>query len=355
MQQRFAKETADWSHIATGLISGFLKLAGFLELLLKGFVMNVLLYAHRWTTDMYAPLLEKFKDINFMIPKDENEFSRYLNDADVLFGSVDNDQYKTAENLKWIQYQGSGVNWIFSVKDLINDNVPVTNTRGAHASTIAEHSMGLLIALARGFYPLFLDQHNHIWRRPLQEPAVGLFGLSLGILGFGMIGQALGERASAFGMDVYTCDINTNESRQYIKEKFDISQLDQFLLKINILIITVPLTKDTEGMIGLKEAGLLKKPSYIIAVSRGGVVKEDELCEALRRNLLTGAALDVQVEKPVPPSSPLWDTPHLIITPHCSGESSQTNQMVLDIFSENLSRFLEGRPLINVVDKRKGF
>ena len=318
-------------------------------------MVNVVLYAHRWTPDMFAPIPPLFPDVNFIIPADEEAFEQALPQADVLFGSFTKEQYPLAGNLKWVQYQGSGVNWIDAIPEFVQDDIVLTNTRGAHASTIAEHTFGLLISLARGLYPLAIDQHNHHWRRPLQDPAVGLMGHTLGILGYGKIGQAVAQRAVAFQMKVTCCDVVPVAPSPLIEKAYTFDQLDTFLSCVNFLVITAPLTQETKNLIGLAEMKALRHPSYLIAVSRGGVVNEEDLKTALGQGHLDGAGLDVQTEEPLGTQSCLWDLPHCILTPHCSGESLQTNASIIDIFSGNLRRFLAGESLSNLVDKKKGY
>jgi phosphoglycerate dehydrogenase-like enzyme len=131
--------------------------------------------------------------------------------------------------------------------------------------------------------------------------------------------------------------------------------LDWLLRSADALIVTAPLTPQTRGLIAERELALMKPSAFLVHISRGGVVDEPALVRALRTGRLAGAGLDVQVQKPVPPESELWDTPNLFLTPHCSGESRQTDENVLAICSENLSHYREGRPLSNVVDKTKGF
>ncbi len=318
-------------------------------------MVNVVLYAHRWTPDMFSPIPPQFPEVNFIIPNTDEEFEAALPMADALFGSFTKEQYKLVKNLKWVQYQGSGVNWITSIPEFLEDDILLTNTRGAHASTIAEHTFGLLIGLARGLYPLAIDQHHHHWRRPLVDPAVGLDGYTIGILGYGKIGQAVAERAVAFNMQVVCCDVFPVQESQIVKKAYTFEQLDDFLHSVNFLVITAPLTEQTENLIGLNEMKSLRHPSYLISVSRGGIVNEDDLRVALTQGDLDGAGLDVQTKEPLPSDSFLWDLPHCILTPHCSGESLQTNAHILNIFAGNLRRFQRGENLMNLVDKKKGF
>lgn len=316
--------------------------------------MTIVLYAHRWTRDMLLEIAKRFPSLSFVMPENDEEFEAALPSAEVLFGQITSAQYHLATNLKWIQYQGSGVNWINEIPELISDDIMVTNTRGAHASTIAEHTIGLLISLARGFYPLALDQANRIWRRPLQQPAIGLEGHTLGVLGCGQIGKAVASRSKAFHMKVIGCDIQVKKDDAF-EGIVDYANLSSFLSQTNFLVITAPLTNETNGLIGMSQLRLLRKPSYVINVARGGIVVEDDLCSALAQGIVDGAGLDVQGVEPLSSDSPLFSQPNLVITPHCAGESTQTTRNIVETFCDNMQRFIEGNPLLNLVDKQKGY
>jgi len=276
-------------------------------------------------------------------------------EVEVVFGHVSRDLFLAAPRLRWIQCHGAGMDWMTRVPELIESNVIVTNTRGAHAATIAEHTFGLLIALTRGLRRLWEAQQARIWLRPLGYAPVGLAGLTLGIVGFGQIGRALAQRGHAFDMQVIAVDALDVPPSPHVAEIGRLDRLSDLLSRSDAVIITAPLTHETYHLIDAAALARMKPSAYLLVVSRGGVVDEAALIAALREERLAGAALDVQEQAPVPPDSALWDAPHLILTPHCSGESAQTTAMATDIFRENLSRYLSGQPLLNLVDKRRGF
>lgn len=317
--------------------------------------MKVLLAPVRAGMFRFDEITRSFPGVRFALAEEPSAVLREIGDAEVVFGHLTREQFAAARRLRWVQSQGAGVDWLFSIPEIASSDVLVTNTRGAQADTIAEHAFGLLVALARGFSGLFEDQRQRLWRRPLPRPAVGLEGLTMAVLGFGAIGRAIGERAVAFKMKVLACDVARSDLPPYVSRFVAVSRLRQMLGEADVLAVTVPFTEETRGMIGAAELALMKPTAYLLALSRGGIVHETALIEALSSGRLAGAGLDVQEQKPVPPESPLWDTPNLLLTPHCSGESAQTVDKTLRMFADNLRRWLAGDPLACVVDKRKGY
>ncbi len=317
--------------------------------------MKVLLAPVRKGMFSFDAFIRSFPDVRFALAEEPDAVLSEIGDAEVVFGHLTREQFVAARRLQWVQSQGAGVDWMFSIPEIADSQVQVTNTRGAQADTIAEHAFGLLVALARGFFGLFEDQRNRLWRRPLPRPAVGLEGLTMAVLGFGAIGRALGERAAAFKMPVVACDVAEGELPAWVRRFVPVSGFRRMLGEADVLAVTVPFTEQTRGMIGAAELALMKPTAYLLALSRGGIVQEPALIEALRGGRLAGAGLDVQEQKPVPPDSPLWDAPNLLLTPHCSGESAQTVEKTLQMFADNLRRWIAGQPLLCVVDKRKGY
>jgi phosphoglycerate dehydrogenase-like enzyme len=306
--------------------------------------------------ERYLPGLDSgFPGVEFVVARTPEEEVGLVADAEVVFGHLSRAAYLAARRLRWIQCHGAGVEWLAHIPELATSEVVVTNTRGAHAATIAEHTFGLLVALARGFPSLFAAQRRRVWLRPLERPAVGLAGLTLGIIGFGHIGRAIAARAHAFAMPVVAVDAQVVERPDYVAACWTLAGLPELLRTADAVIVAAPLTPETRGLIGAKQFAQMKPTAYLVAISRGGVVDEAALAAALRAGALAGAALDVQVHEPVPPDSPLWDVPDLMLTPHCSGESRQTTATELSIFRENLARYAAGASLTNVVDKRRGY
>lgn len=316
--------------------------------------MNVLVTTPR--PERYLPrLMEAHPTIAFVVARTPAEVLAGVGDAEIVFGHLDRPAFLAARRLRWIQCHGAGVEWLAQIPEAAASDVLITNTRGAHAATIAEHTMGLLVALTRDFPALFAAQRRRVWLRPLARPAIGLAGLTVGIIGFGQIGRAIAERARAFAMTIVALDAQAIERPDHVAACWTLEGLPELLRAADVAIVAAPLTAETRGLLGAEQLALLKPSAYLLAISRGGIVDEAALASALRAGALAGAALDVQEHEPVPPDSPLWDVPNLILTPHCSGESALTTATELAIFRDNLARYRAGEPLHNLIDKARGY
>lgn len=308
-----------------------------------------------WLATGIADLRSRFPQVEIATANTPADTAREIADADVVFGNIDGAGFAAAKQLRWIQSYGAGVEWIARVPELISSNVVVTNTRGAHAATIAEHAFGMLLTLTRGLRTLGDQQRERVWRRPTGVHFVGLSGLTLGVVGLGRIGSAIAQRGHGFDMHVIAVDTNDVPRASYIEEFWNLDGLPKLLAKSDVLAIATPLTPETRGMFGPTQLAMLRPSAFLVLVSRGGIVDQPALCQALAEGRLAGAAIDVTDPEPLPAEHELWGAPNLIISPHCSGSSRQTDDQVWGIFKENLARYLAGQPLNNLVDKRRGY
>ena len=314
-----------------------------------------LLIIRSWDGNLLAELKTTFPQVQFVATSEPDEILREISDAEVVFGGITREAFLAAKRLKWIQNSGAGVDRLAPIAELAESDVIVTNTRGAHAATIAEHTFGLLISLTRNLPQSFQAQRDHNWHVRFDQPMVGLTGLTLGMVGLGNIGRAIAKRGHAFDMDVIAIDAHEVAKPDYVTELRLSDGLDDLLRQSDVVAVTTPRTPQTKGMLGEQQLGLMKPSSYLLVVSRGGIVDEDALARMLSEGRLAGAGLDVTATEPLPEDSPLWDTPNLIITPHCSGGSAFTSANVMAIFQENLRRYLAGEPLTNLVDLKLGY
>jgi phosphoglycerate dehydrogenase-like enzyme len=193
-------------------------------------------------------------------------------------------------------------------------------------------------------------------RRWVHDEMVGtvLAGTTMGILGLGTIGSAVARRAGAFGMRV----IGTKRRPaplEGVDEVLPSERTDAVLREAAVLVVSLPLTQETRGIVGAREIDLLPPGGFLVNVGRGGLVDESALVAALRRGHLAGAGLDVFAQEPLPVDSPLWTAPGMIITPHVSGDQPGYMAQVTAVFCENLRRYLAGQPLLNVVDPALGY
>ena len=301
-------------------------------------------------------LRESYPQINLVAPPSRAEGLPELNDAEVIFGAVSNDEFLAAPNVRWIQASSAGVEFMWRIPSIVEHPVVVTNARGAHAATIAEHAFALLLALTRQIVPHHEYQQKHQWGRgDFAGKLTGLKGLTIGVVGFGNIGKAIGRRALGFEMNVLAVDAQPVPAIEGVGEVWSLERLNDLCRESDVLAIAAPITPQTRGMVGPEQIRLMKPGSFVVAVSRGGIVDEPALIDALRSGHLAGAGLDVTATEPLPADSPLWDAPNILITPHDSGSSKLTTDLMWSIFHENLGRYLRGETLTNLVDKKLGY
>ncbi len=314
-----------------------------------------LLITARWDEQGLADVRAAFPQVEFAMARTHEEMLREAVDSDVIFGWPDSETIKAAKKLQWVQAHSAGMDWMVGVTELIESDVVVTNMGVAFASTMIEHTFGMLLFLTRQLRHFDAKQQSMEWGRPLQVQPVGLSGLTLGVLGFGGVGRGIGQVGHALGMRVVAVDANDVPRPDYLAALWPLGGLPELLSQSDVVVVAAPLTPATKGMLGADRLALMKPSAYLIVVSRGGIVDEHALIGMLMEGRLAGAGLDVAEVEPIPPDSELWHAPNLILTPHCSGVSRQTTDGCWLVLKENLGRYLAGRPLQYVVDKRRGY
>ncbi len=297
----------------------------------------------------------EFPTVEFVGGSTEEEMIAAARDAEVALGAISENVARSAHKLKWVQSGSAGVEWLRNAPSLIDSDVQVTNTRGAHATTIAEHTFGMLVFLARRFDETYEAQKRHEWIRGSSTPRTGLVGATMGIIGLGQIGRAIAKRAHAFEMKVIAVDLNKVPQPDYVSEVRLLDGLPDLMRKSDVVVIAIPITDETRGMVTAELLKLMKPSAYLLVMSRGGIVHEPTVAQMLRDGELAGAGLDVTAIEPLPADNELWDCPNIIITPHNSPSSDQTRANVMSIMKENLHRYIDGQPLTNLVDKEAGY
>jgi D-3-phosphoglycerate dehydrogenase len=177
----------------------------------------------------------------------------------------------------------------------------------------------------------------------------------MGIVGFGNIGRAIARRATGFEMRVLAVDAESVPPGEGVEEVWPLSRLNEMCKAADVLTISAPITPSSRGMIGPEQIGHLKRGSFVLQMSRGGIVNEAALVDALEEGHLAGAGLDVTATEPLPVGDPLWTAPNLVVTPHSSAASQLTTELGWGILSENLGRYMRGEQLYNLVDKHRGW
>jgi phosphoglycerate dehydrogenase-like enzyme len=276
-------------------------------------------------------------------------------DADVYLGWLNREMFLAAKNLRWIQSSSSGVNHYLAIPELAASDVLLTSASGTHAIALAESTLAMILAFTRQIRTFVQQQAEHRWKESRARMRE-LTGSVMGIVGFGAVGRALAPRAAAFEMQVLAVDVVPVNKPDCVQELWSIERLPDLLRRSDFVVVTVPYTPDTDGMIGAAQIAQMKPGALLVGISRGRIIDEAALVEALRDGSLSAAALDVFAQEPLPADSELWDIENLLITPHAAGGTQFEGQYILEIFRENLERFLQGvTPLRNQVDKRRGF
>jgi phosphoglycerate dehydrogenase-like enzyme len=280
-----------------------------------------------------------------------------ITDADAYIGSIKPEEVKAGKNLKWVQIMSAGAeNVLFKSggNDLRDSNIVLTNNRIVQGIEIADHAMAMLLTLSRGIDQFIANKQQENWQ-PRPYRGIELNGRTAVIIGVGGIGQQIALRAWAFGMNVIGVDPQDYPFNPFIKRMVKPDQLDEVVPEADVIFISAPDSEGSHKMFGTREFSLMKQQSYFIAVSRGGVYEMSGLVKALDEKRLAGAGVDVMDPEPLPKGHPLWKFDNAIITPHIAGRSDKDNARMVSTIKENIKRFVDGKPLINVVDKQRGF
>lgn len=280
---------------------------------------------------------------------------KHIGDADIVLGIVTPKLFSAAKKLRWVQSISSGVD-SFMYPEFINSDVLLTSEKGLVGEHLADHAFGLLLALTRQLAAardLGPDSWNN--RPGLRAQEVELTGLNLGIIGFGGTGRAVAKRAHAFGLRIRAIDKDLMDGTDSVNKVESAEALDDLLAWSDILAICCPLTEETDKLINQETLGQLKPGAYIINVTRGEIIDEDSLVDALKSGHVRGAGLDVTPREPLPAESKLWRLPNVVMTPHTAGASQYRASRNLERFISNVEKFRQNLPLDGIIDKVEGY
>ncbi len=306
--------------------------------------------------DPYFGLLDDLTDLQKVWASTPEAIMREIVDADVVYGWPTLEQLQAAKRLKWIQVPSAGVEMLCSIPEVVASNVTITNARGAHARVIAEHTFAMLLAFTRGLHRFEQDKAARRWSRDAAIPDVlEITGWTIGIVGYGQIGQQVARRAIGFEMNVLAVDLEPMPDAAHGVEVWGIDRLPDLFEQSDAVVIAAPYTPRSHHMINADLLNRMKPTAYLLVESRGGIVDEPALVDVLKKGKITAAGLDVFEQEPLGSDSELWDVPNLIMTPHLAGASIQKDRRCVEILRENLVRFQRGDTLINLVDKQKGY
>ena len=283
--------------------------------------------------------------------------NKELVDADAYLGEITPEQVRLAKKLRWVQLLSAGVEKVLHISggnDLRDSNIILTNNQIVQGPEIADHAMAMLLALARGLPKFFANRQTETWN-PTPYPGIELNGKTAVVIGVGGIGTQISVRAWAHGMKVIGVDPEDIPFTPFISKVVKPDQLNDVLPEADVVFISAPHTEKSHKMMGPQQFELMKKGSYFIAVSRGGIYDLPSLVKALDSQKLAGAGVDVTDPEPLPAGNSLWKFDNAIITPHIAGRSDKDRARMLGTVKANIARFADGKPMINVVDKLKGY
>lgn len=295
-------------------------------------------------------------DRELIVTRDKDVIQAVIDQIEIAAGWFPRSLLPQASNLRWFQQWAAGADWLLRDPEAVEMDFVLTNMSGIHAIPASEHVFALLLAFARELSPALraqrhskwipYDQHQHLFE---------LAGKTMVLVGVGAIGERIARIAAA--MDVRVLGIRRNPSvgATGVNTMYGPDQLHDLLPQADFVVLTVPLTPETRGMIGGQELRAMKPTAHLINVGRGGIVDDDALLQALRHGWIAGAGLDVFETEPLPEDSPLWELDNVIITSHYAGVTPHYHERALRVFRSNLERYLAGLPLRNVVEKTLGY
>ena len=279
-------------------------------------------------------------------------------DAEVYCGfGIPREAFRAAGRLRWIHSGAAGVD-VFP--ELRESDVTLTNSAGLHAEPMAEHALAVMLHFARGLDVALAAGREGRWAHPelagRGSPVRELAGRTVGVVGYGGIGSAVGRKAGALGMRVVATRRDpSGDPPQEVDRMLGPDGLDRLLEAADYVVLSVPATPATDGLIGLRELSRMGQDAVLINLARGEVLDQEALVETLREDGLRGAGLDVFDEEPLPPGHPLWEMDRVVVTPHTGGISPRFWERETELVVENVRRYREGEPLLNVVDKTRGY
>jgi len=314
--------------------------------------ISILLYSHNPDyVDRYYNVIKKAKKgIQIFACKNKKEIEKYIRNADIIFSghTFPVEYLGAAKQLRWIQSMSAGVE-NFVVATSLPPDVIITRIEGVFGPIMAEYVIGYMLAITQNMKVVFENQRRRAWQPFVVD---SLCHKTVGIMGLGSIGAYIAYKVHLLGAEVVGFDEQIKRL-PYIKSEYSSLELKEFLSKSDFVVVTMPLTHSTRGIIGEKELDAMKRTAYLINISRGAVVRERDLIEALKQRKIAGAILDVFEEEPLPESHEYWLLDNLIITPHIAGPSIPED--IAPFFIENLKRFEENKPLRGIVDRTRGF
>jgi len=317
--------------------------------MLLGFEPNML------SADDLAQIQALAPDMRLLVTTERREIEQALDRIEIAVKQFPQALMTQAPKLRWFQQWGAGADWLLHHPAVAASELMVTTGSGVHAIPISEHILAYLFAFARALPQAIRGQTQRAWQQPEWSRIFELAGKTMVLIGVGAIGERTALMAHGLGMRVLGVRQNADVSTPGVEAMFAPDALLDVLPQADFVVITVPLTEATRGLIGEAALQAMKVSAYLVNIGRGGVIDEPALVRALQAGRLAGAGLDVFASEPLPPDSPLWAMENVIITGHYAGATPIYDERAMAIFLDNLRRYRTGEPLRNVVDKTLGY
>ncbi|MEE3257579.1 MAG: D-2-hydroxyacid dehydrogenase [Candidatus Latescibacterota bacterium] len=303
---------------------------------------------------LFVQLARESGDHEALIATDEAEAISLAGEVEVIMGHFKPAVCAAAPNVRWIQSFSAGMDKFLFAEIIERDEVAISNVAGLYAPQGGEHAWALLLTLTRGIDESIRRNAERKWAG---GSTVELTGMTLGVIGMGGFGIEMVKRAAGYDMEIIAVDPVRRDPPPGVSQLVDNTKdnVHDLLRRADVVMMACPRTKETYHLIGREELALMKESAYLINVTRGGIIDEDALSDALRTGQIAGAGIDVTEVEPLAPESPLWDAPNIILTPHRAGASQHRPRKIFEFFLAQLERYLKGEPVLNIVDKRKGY
>ena len=301
--------------------------------------------------------LDNPKEFNFVQLSSEDDIKTHINQLNILHCyEIKSDFFNgVSPDLKWIQIGAAGIEKSL-FQEVLKSKVIVTNASGIHADPVSEYVMSAILYFSKMFNDFEVFKNTKKWTQwDIAKKIIELKGKTIGIIGYGSIGKAIAKKAKVFGMDVIaTRRLQKKvESNKFVNQLIPTSDLKILLDNSDYVVVSCPLTPLTTNLISLKELKQMKQSAIIINIARGQIINQDDLIHVLENNIISGAALDVFAKEPLEESSKLFDLDNTLISPHISGNYQNYQKDMIDLFADNLNRFVLGKALKNRVCKKR--
>jgi D-2-hydroxyacid dehydrogenase (NADP+) len=310
------------------------------------------------TYDLSSKNIQRIKGassaIEVVATADPEKIRMTLPKATVVFGELKPEFMPLATKLRWVHSPYAGVENVLFPEFVARD-ITLTCSKGIHVHQMTELLFGMMLAFTRRLSSYSRLQERREWNTSPYRETQLLAGSTIGILGLGKIGSAMAKAAKGFGMTVIGLRRNSSIPVEHVDVLVGREELPRLLRESDHIVIILPLTAETRNLVTIREFDMMELRPYVYNLARGPIVNTGDLVEALRAGKIKGAGLDVFDEEPLDERSPLWGMENVIITPHIGGLVPHYFDGAIDLFIQNLRRFLSGEELLNVVDKHKGY